>query len=107
MASSRSPTARNATPRGASSHLYAEQETASNRLASSGSQPTACGASTTGSAAAAAAASTSASKSATAPLDDWTALKSTAAVVGSTLSASRSSGTLRTVTPRSAWIANG
>ena len=53
------------------------------------------------------AAASIASRSATSPVEDWTALTATTSVRASIASASRASGTTSTVTPRSAWARNG
>ena len=65
-----------------------DETSASKRDASSGSQPHACVASTIVSASFAEAARSTASTSATAPFEDWTALKATTSVSSSTASAS-------------------
>ena len=70
------------------------------RLASTGSQPHACVASITTSASFAAAASTIASRSATSPVDDWTALTATTSVRWSIASATPATGAHSTSIPR-------
>jgi hypothetical protein len=87
--------------------LYAWAATTSKRVTSSGSQLSACDASTTVSAPCWPAAAAMSSSAATAPLEDWTALKATTPVDASIVSASRSSGTNETRTPRASCARNG
>ncbi len=99
-AASRSDTVRNDTPRGAQSHLYAWQTTASKTDASTGSQPTAWVASHSVSAPCCAAAVTMAAASATSPVADCTTEKATRAVLGRTCAARSRRGAVRTTRPR-------
>ena len=96
-----------AVPLGQHSHLYAEHTAASTRSRGSGSQPVACVVSTTVRAPTRCAASNTAPVSAMRPSDDCTALHATTPVRGPTASASASSGTGRTTTPRVVWARKG
>jgi hypothetical protein len=86
----------NAVPRGDISHLYAAAATTPKRVASSGSQPAACVASTTVSTSCTAAARAIASRPATSPEVIWTALKAATSVCSSMASDRSAGGTMRT-----------